>query len=73
MNVVELTCLRCGRNYRPEDANMVCEDCGSEGLLDVGYDHDGIARVCDRDRLTRVADGQGSHVPRSGPKPGPRP
>ena len=42
--VTGLRCMKCGREYAPGEAAYTCESCGLEGILDVLYDYDEIAR-----------------------------
>ena len=46
------TCVVCGRTYPADYADMVCADCGIDGILDATYDHaaiaDGLARERER-------------------------
>lgn len=51
--VIGLTCVKCGREYAPGEAAYTCESCGLEGILDVVYDYDDIARCFSRDDLAR--------------------
>jgi threonine synthase len=48
-------CVVCGREY-PLGDRYVCDDHGSEGILDVRYDYEAIGRVFDRDRLAADRD-----------------
>jgi threonine synthase len=56
VNVTELRCIKCGRRYHPDRGNLVCDDCGRQGLLEVEYDYRNIARNYDRDALAAVGD-----------------
>jgi len=38
-----LKCVKCGREYAPEDVMYVCRDCGLDGTLDVIYDMNLVA------------------------------
>ncbi|MBF0545477.1 MAG: threonine synthase [Candidatus Riflebacteria bacterium] len=40
--VLGLKCMKCGREYSPRNALLVCETCGSNGILDVLYDYSKI-------------------------------
>ncbi len=51
-HVTGLTCVECGRKYGPKPA-YTCPDCGVEGILDVTYDYDDVARTLDRASLER--------------------
>jgi threonine synthase len=42
-NVAGFTCVICGRTYPPDFDGYVCEDHGTEGILDVVYDYDAVA------------------------------
>lgn len=54
--VTGLRCVHCGRQYGPDEAEYYCLQCGyQDGILDVLYDYDAIAKVfnprttaCDR-------------------------
>lgn len=50
-NVLNLTCLICGKEYAPNEVDYVCPDHGHEGILDVRYDYDRIAHQIDRTDL----------------------
>ncbi len=43
-NILNLKCLICGRHYDPAEVDYVCPDHGDDGILDVQYDYDIIAR-----------------------------
>jgi threonine synthase len=43
-HVVNLKCLICGKEYPASQVDYVCPDHGNEGILDVQYDYDLIAR-----------------------------
>lgn len=49
--VESLTCVKCGRRYGASEVPYTCADCGSEGVLDVGYDYAEIAGGLTRDGL----------------------
>ena len=55
-NILSLKCLVCGREYQPNQVDYVCPDHGDEGVLDVVYDYDIIARQIDKDRLSTCPD-----------------
>lgn len=38
-------CVVCGRIYAPDHAGFVCTDCGVDGILDVVYDYEAIAKA----------------------------
>ena len=39
-HVTGLSCVICDATYPAEEAGYVCDECGNEGILDVGYDYD---------------------------------
>ncbi len=39
-----LKCMICGKTYQPDEVKYVCPDHGNEGILDVVYDYEVIAR-----------------------------
>jgi len=43
-HVLSLKCLICGKEYPPDEVEYVCPDHGNDGILDVQYDYDLIAR-----------------------------
>jgi threonine synthase len=43
--VTGLRCVRCGAVFRHGDVEYTCPRCGIEGILDVEYDHDLVART----------------------------
>lgn len=49
--IASLVCVKCGAEYRPEDGLYTCRECGTEGILDVIYDYDGVASRLTRERL----------------------
>jgi len=51
--VTGLTCVKCGREYRPDETRYTCHACGIAGILDVRYDYDRIAGLLGRDDLER--------------------
>ncbi|MBN2565305.1 MAG: threonine synthase [Candidatus Eisenbacteria bacterium] len=57
--VTGLVCMKCGREFAPDEIAYTCCDCGLEGVLDVLYDYDAIARVFSRSDL--VASRDNSH------------
>jgi threonine synthase len=57
--VTGLKCMKCGREYAPGEAAYTCESCGLEGILDVLYDYDEIARGFSREDL--AASRENSH------------
>jgi len=50
-NILSLKCLICGKNYRPDEVDYVCPDHGDEGILDVRYDYDVIAKQISKTTL----------------------
>ncbi|MGE5139386.1 MAG: threonine synthase [Rudaea sp.] len=44
MNISYLQCTICGEKYRPDQVRYVCPRHGDEGILDVVYDYEKIAR-----------------------------
>ncbi len=55
-HVLGLGCMICGRQYRPDEVAYVCPHHGDEGILDVQYDYDRIARTIDRAGLAAERD-----------------
>ena len=51
--------MKCGREYAPREGLYTCESCGLEGILDVLYDYDEIARGFSREDL--AASHRNSH------------
>ncbi len=49
-HVDHLVCLVCDARYAPDEVDYLCPDHGDDGILDVVYDHELIAR-----RLSRAA------------------
>ena len=39
MKVTCLKCMKCGKEYPDQPDRYVCDDCGTEGILDVVYDY----------------------------------
>jgi threonine synthase len=52
-HVLNLKCLICGKEYHPDAVDYVCPDHGNEGVLDVQYDYDRIARRISQGDLFR--------------------
>ena len=52
MNVLHLSCLVCGKTYRPDQVDYVCPDHGDAGVLDVVFDYERIAGTLDRDAIS---------------------
>lgn len=56
-NVKHLQCINCGKTYPAAPGVYTCTDCGpSEGILDVIYDYDYIARHNSKDTFARNQD-----------------
>ena len=55
-NVAGFTCVICGRTYPPDFDGYVCEDHGSEGILDVVYDYDAVAAEMTQESLATDSD-----------------
>ena len=54
--VTDLVCVLCGRHV-PDGDVQTCPACGAEGILDVRYDYDRVARTLTRESLSgRSAD-----------------
>ena len=51
-----LQCLICGETYAPDDVDYVCPRHGQEGILDVVYDYEAIARQISRAALETSRD-----------------
>jgi threonine synthase len=49
--VTDLVCLLCGRHV-PDGNVQTCPACGAEGILDVRYDEDRVAKTMTRDSLS---------------------
>ncbi len=55
--ISKLTCMKCGRDYQPEQAETYCEACGfHEGILDVKYDYDAVGKVFNPATLAQNSD-----------------
>ena len=50
-HVKHLKCLICGKEYQPDEIDYVCPDHGNEGIVDVVYDYDVVARNISPDSL----------------------
>ena len=50
-HILHLKCLICGREYSPHEIEYVCPEHGREGVLDVRYDYELIARRFSREHL----------------------
>ena len=42
MKVTCLKCMKCGKEYPNQPDRYVCDDCGTEGILDVIYDYSSV-------------------------------
>ena len=51
MNVLHLSCLVCGKTYRPDKVDYVCPKHGDDGVLDVVYDYERIAATLAREAI----------------------
>jgi threonine synthase len=51
VNVLHLSCLVCGKTYRPDQVAYVCPNHGDDGVLDVVYDYDRIGASLDREAI----------------------
>ena len=52
-HVCGLKCTVCGETYAVADAEYVCPRHGDQGILDVVYDYDLVARRCDPEKLAK--------------------
>jgi threonine synthase len=55
-HVLNLKCLICGKEYKPDEIDYVCPDHGDEGIVDVQYDYDLIERRISRGDLFHSTD-----------------
>lgn len=55
-HVCSLRCVLCGAEYQPDQVDYVCPHHGVEGILDVVYDYERIARTSDPARISRSED-----------------
>ena len=55
-HVCSLKCLICGKEYRADEVDYVCPDHGDDGILDVQYDYDLIARRISQGDLLHNTD-----------------
>jgi threonine synthase len=44
-----LKCVKCGREYNPDEVLYTCPHCGTEGTLYVLYDYNSLKRIVTRD------------------------
>jgi threonine synthase len=49
--ILKLVCVKCGAEYAEEEVQYVCPKCGIEGILDVIYDYELIAKELTREYL----------------------
>ena len=42
--VLKLKCVKCGREYTPDQIQYTCWDCGIDGILDVELDYELIKK-----------------------------
>lgn len=57
--VTGLRCAKCGAEHSVKAARFTCPDCGPDGILDVLYDYDEVAKHISRETL--AASQQNSH------------
>ena len=55
-SIKHLQCMICGKTYQPDEVTYVCPDHGHEGILDVVYDYDVIARRISPQSLAENSD-----------------
>jgi threonine synthase len=55
-HILNLKCLICGKEYRPDEVDYICPDHGNEGVLDVQYDYDLIRRRVSQGDLLHSTD-----------------
>lgn len=55
-HITNLRCLICGKEYRPGEVEYVCPYHGNEGILDVQYDYELIARRLSQGDLFHSTD-----------------
>jgi len=55
-HVVALRCALCGTQYDPGQVEYVCPSCGNDGILDVEYDYEQVARDLTREALASNED-----------------
>jgi threonine synthase len=49
--VLKLKCVKCGKEYSPDEVLYTCPDCGIDGILDVVLDYGQIKKELTRERL----------------------
>lgn len=52
--VIGLKCIRCGKLYKEDEVEYVCNDCG--GNLDVVYDYDYLKKTVSREKISQSND-----------------
>lgn len=55
-NILNLKCLICGKQYRPDEVDYICPEHGDEGILDVEYDFDFINKQISKEALLSSSD-----------------
>lgn len=50
-----MVCVRCRREFSLLKSTLWCPDCGMEGILDLQYDYDSIAKILTPGRLGQTA------------------
>lgn len=50
------TCTHCGKHYPYKEEMLTCPDCGDQGILDIDYDYEVIARHFDKETLKNDPD-----------------
>ena len=55
-HIKHLQCMVCGKTYSPDEVTYVCPDHGNEGILDVVYNYDAIARAITPETLAADPD-----------------
>ncbi len=56
MHVTGLRCTLCGKVHPPGEVEYTCPACGLEGILDVEYDYDAVARELDAASLREARE-----------------
>ena len=52
-HISALRCVHCGERYRADEVAYTCPRCGIEGILDVEYDLERVARTLTREALAK--------------------
>lgn len=55
-HITGLRCTICGTLHRPDSGLLVCPDHGNEGILDVEYDYQRIAKTFSKEQLAESRD-----------------